>query len=160
MTDRHLIHLSTAIFAIVMCTACTSTYGGKLGRVEVRQVVVTELETVRDIGVQPDFIDWSVDSIARTPAPPDEENLRSEVAQGFHRFVRAVVDYARGRGRSTLTAGTGRAFLRQSVKCGVIPCDTRKCCDFCRRLCTQKEPPPVNVAGVLTIPMVCPPPEP
>src|SRR5687768_15257019 len=159
MTDRLVLNLSLAILAAVSCAACasSSTYGAKLGRPEVRNIVETEVQSVRDIGVQEDFVDWSVTSIVRTPAPPEVEDARSEVAQGYHRFVRAVVGYALGRGHSALTASTGRAFLRQSVKCGVIPCDTRKCCDFCRRLCTHKEPLPDPVASLLTLPAACPP---
>jgi hypothetical protein len=115
--------------------SCYSTYVKTLGHNEVRFIVVHEVQQVRGLEVKEDFIRWSIDEVESTCAPENLERARRMLVQGFHDFIEGVVDFAKERGYQFLTAATGRTYLRTSVTCGKIPCDTKKCCDFCQRPC-------------------------
>jgi hypothetical protein len=124
------------VFVGLLLASCRTTFETRLGKPEVERIVNSELQSVSELDVRSDFVRWSVAHIANCPAPAIED-LRGDLMRGYHRFVRAIIPFAKKKGQTFLSARTGRQFLRSSdAPCGVRPCNRRRCCDYCRRPCT------------------------
>jgi len=118
------------IVLLLLAFARCSTYRSVLGKSEVRYIVVREVQNVRGVTVQEDFVEWSVESIEACMAPSDQEEARRALTQRFHKFVEGLLEYLLDRGHTMMTAASGRSFLNSTAKCGMTPCP-KKCCAGC-----------------------------
>ena len=133
MTTWHLAARCSIVISVLCCAACATTYGHRLTHQQITAIVESETSHL-DLEVRPDFIDWSIRTIEATPAP-DSEHPETDLSHGYHRFVRGIIEFAKGERETFLSAAIARLFLRKAARCGMIPCNTKKCCDFCRRPC-------------------------
>jgi hypothetical protein len=124
-----------AIVGAALCiVGCATTYQTRIGRPAIERIVHTELLAVYDVEVRPDFVSWSIEQLEHASAPATED-ATGELSRGYHRFIRGVAEFARERKYVFLSAAIGRTFLKRGAHCGMIPCNPRRCCDFCRRPC-------------------------
>lgn len=132
MTTSRYATLCAALLAIY-CTGCATTYGDRLERNYIAALVTSEVADA-ELEARPDFVQWSIERIEATPAPPVEDAAQ-QVKLSYHRFVRGVTEFAKSEKQSFLSAAIAQLFLRRGARCGMIPCNTRRCCNFCRTPC-------------------------